>query len=99
MDAGAVAEGSAPTPSCTPAHLLYELTRAREPSDRDAMSVGEFLPMKLDALDLVQRVGGETAFSARLAPDDGNIFNHQQVFALAIAARDAPDARVFLAAE
>lgn len=50
--------------------------------------------MEFNALDFVQGFGGQIAFSAMGATDDGDVFDDKQVIALAIASADVPDAGI-----
>lgn len=46
--------------------------------------------MEFNALDFVQGFGGQIAFSAMGATDDGDVFNDKEVVAFAVTPADVP---------
>lgn len=53
--------------------------------------LSEHLAVKLDALDLMQRLGREIALATMRTTDDRHVFDHEQACSLAVTARDPAD--------
>lgn len=73
-------------------------SRSSKICDSDAAGHGETLAMEFNTLNLVQRLCGEITFTTARATDDGDVLDHQQIIAFAVASRNAADARAFLTA-